>query len=65
MARVLTGDMFVTTKMIVEMVLMKPVVVCNKQVMVKSANTCVIVANGIFSGLSSTRVVTMANNDLR
>lgn len=54
MAHVLTGDMFVTTKMIVEMVLMKPAVVCNKQAMVKSAYTCVIVANGIFFRLNST-----------
>lgn len=37
MARVLTQDMFATTKMIVEMVLMKLVVVCNKQAIVESA----------------------------
>ena len=65
MAHALTQDMFVTTKMIVEMVLMKPAVVCNKQAIVKSTYTCIlIVVDGISSHLNSALVVTMANNDL-
>ena len=62
MARVLTREMFVTTKMIVEMVLMKPTVVCNKQAIVKSAYTCIRVADAITVRLNSAQVLTMANS---
>lgn len=53
MARVLTGDMFVTTGMIVEMVLMKSTVVCNKHAIVKRASS--VVADGIISPSNSTQ----------
>ena len=65
MARVLTRDMFATTKMIVEMVLMKLLVVCYKQAIVESAYTCIlIVVDEISPRLNSALVVTMATNDL-
>ena len=51
-----------TTKMIVEMVLMKPTVVRNKRIIVKCPHS--VVADGISSALNSAKVVTMAYNDL-
>ena len=64
MVHVLTGDMFATTKMIVEMVLTKPAVVCNKHAIVKSAYICIIVADGLSYRFNSPQVVTMAYNGL-